>query len=81
MYDCCLQDMKEIEDELLKIGSYYIGKHEFLVNTENEKPYPLIDRLTLTQDLLKCEQEYQFQKALLINVYMECYEHISDPLE
>jgi hypothetical protein len=47
MYDCTLSDMKELEDELLKIGSYYISRHEYLSNTENEKPYPLIDRLTL----------------------------------
>ena len=45
--------MKDLEEEMLKIGSYYISKHEFLVNTENEKPYPLIDRLTLMEDLLE----------------------------
>ena len=56
MYDCAMQDMKDLEDELLKVGSYYIGKHESLVNTENEKPYPVIDRLTLIEDLLLCEQ-------------------------
>lgn len=47
--------MKDLEEEILKIGSYFIGKHEILVNTENEKPYPLIDRLSLMEDLLELE--------------------------
>lgn len=50
--------MKDLEEDLLKIGSYYIAKHEFLVNTENEKPYPVIDRITLMEDLLQKEFEY-----------------------
>lgn len=58
--------MKDLEDDILKIGSYYIGKHEVLVNTENEKPYPLIDRLSLMEDLLELEQTYQFKKVEII---------------
>ena len=30
IYDCVLQDMKGIEDELIKIASYYISKSEVL---------------------------------------------------
>lgn len=26
MYDCALQDMQDLENELLKYGSYYIAK-------------------------------------------------------
>lgn len=37
LYDCAMEDMKNLEDELLKVGSYFIAKHEFLVNTEIEK--------------------------------------------
>ena len=58
MYECVLQDMKDLEEELLKIGSFYISKHEFLVNTEGEKPYPLVDRMTLLEDLLENEREF-----------------------
>lgn len=58
MYDCVLQDMKDLEEEILKIASYYIGKHEFLINTETEKPYPVIDRLTLLEDLLGKELDF-----------------------
>lgn len=58
MYECVLQDMKDLEEEMLKIGSYYISKHEFLLNTENEKPYPVIDRLTMLEDLLTKELNF-----------------------
>lgn len=60
MYDCVLQDMKDLEEELLKVGSFFIGKHEALVNTEAEKPYPLIDRMSLIEDLLEYESSYQY---------------------
>lgn len=52
LYECAMQDMKDLEDELLKIGSYYIAKHEHLVNTECDKAYTLVDRITLLEDLL-----------------------------
>ena len=81
LYDCALQDMKDLEDEIVKIGSYYIGKHETLINTEVQKPYPLIDRMTVAEELLEQESLFQFEKVLLVQNYMECYEHISDPLE
>jgi Fe2+ or Zn2+ uptake regulation protein len=50
--------MKDLEDELLKIGSYYISKHEHLVNTECEKVFPLVDRITLLEDLLQKELDF-----------------------
>jgi hypothetical protein len=30
VYDCVLQDMKMLEDQLLKIGSHFIGRSEIL---------------------------------------------------
>ena len=73
--------MKDLEEELLRIGSYFMSKHEFLLNSEGEKPYPLVDRITLLEDLLDNERDFQFDKVVLVENYMECYEHISDPLE
>ena len=32
LYDCALQDMKTLEDELCKIGSYYLNKSEMLLD-------------------------------------------------
>jgi hypothetical protein len=58
-----------------------IGKHEHLVNTECEKAYPHVDRITLLEDLLDKELDFQFEKVQIVQAYMETYEHISDPLE
>ena len=81
LYECAMQDMKDLEDEILKIGSYFISKHEFLVNTEVDQVFPLVDRMTMLEDLLSSELDYQFKKVQLIQTYIEAYEHISDPLE
>ncbi len=56
MYECALQDLNVLETDLLKIGSFYINKHESLIDTEADKPYPLVDRLSLLEDLLGWEQ-------------------------
>ena len=63
LYECAMQDMKDLEDEMLKVGSHYISKHEYLVNTEVEKAYPLVDRITLLEDLLDNELDFQFKKV------------------
>lgn len=38
IYEESLNDMLEIEEELLKIGSYYINKHEFIIDSELKEP-------------------------------------------
>lgn len=43
MYDCVLQDMKFMEDELIKLGSYYINKSEVLIDPK-KRPLPSRDR-------------------------------------
>ena len=55
MYDCVLEDMGGMEEELLKIGAYYILKYEKLLDAEERKPYPLVDRQSLLEDLLLAE--------------------------
>ena len=80
MHDCTLQDMACVEKELLKVGSWYIHKSEVLQNPER-KPIPCRDRQELLMDLLQREADFQFQKVKLCQVYMECYEHVADPLE
>ena len=58
LYDCVLQDMKGLEDELIKIGSYYLSKSEVLQDPHSEKPIPCKDRLELLDDLLTCESKF-----------------------
>jgi hypothetical protein len=36
IYDCVLQDMKSIEDELCKVGSYFINKSEVLLDPQSK---------------------------------------------
>ena len=38
LYDCVLQDMKGVEEELIKICSYFINKSEVLQDVHTEKP-------------------------------------------
>ena len=49
MYDCVLQDMKCIEDELLKIGSLFLHKSEVLLDptttSTHNRPQASKDRL------------------------------------
>jgi hypothetical protein len=81
LYDCVLQDMKYLEDDLIKLGSYFISKQEVLIDPSCERPYPLKDRLEILADMVQMESKFQFRKVKLIQLYMECYEHICDPLE
>jgi len=81
MYDAVLQDMKVMEDDLIKIGSYFISKQEVLTDCTIEKPYPQKDRLEVFQDLVLFEASFQYRKVRLVQLYMECYEHVCDPLE
>ena len=46
-----------------------------------EKPQPAKDRLQTLSDLLECEATFHFKKVKLTMAYIECYEHIVDPLE
>lgn len=81
LYDCVLQDMKGLEEELIKICSFYINKAEVLQDVHTEKPQPSRDRLEVLSDLLQFESTFHFKKVKLTMAYMECYEHVVDPLE
>lgn len=85
IFDCVLQDMKTLECELSKIASHYLNRTEVLLDPNSlkssDRPFPLKDRMQIIEDLLKKEAEFQFNKVKLVQVYMECYEHISNPLD
>jgi hypothetical protein len=48
---------------------------------KSQRVIPTRDRLQLLDDLLNKEADFQFYKVKLVQVYMECYEHVTDPLE
>jgi len=76
--------MQSLEGELCKIASYYLNKSEVLLDptiTGVGKNVPAKDRLQIIDDILKLEAEFNFKKVKLSQVYLECYEHVIDPLE
>ena len=81
MYECSLTDMQILEEELLRIGTHYITKLEDLYDTEIDKVCHKKDRQQVLNDLVNCEMHFQFRKVLLTQLYMECYEHVCDPVE
>lgn len=90
IYYEALGDMSVLEEELIKIGSYFINKYEFVIKNnevlepqlnDGARPMSLIDRPQIAMDLLEREYNYQFSKVGLIEQYMEIYEHSYDPLE
>ena len=80
MFDCTLSDMMELDQELLKVGSYFVRKNDQDLDMRTHS-FPLTDRFQLLEDLYECEFEYQFAKAKVLMCYLEAFEHICDPLE
>ena len=81
MYDATLHDIVSLEEELIKIGTFYIQKQEYLLDTEIKDPIPSIDRGGVCAQLLEQEHKYQYAKIRLIEKFMEAYEHTCDMLE
>ena len=81
MYDCCFQDMRALEQEMLKIVSFYINKTEPMQDRDLRNVLPNVDRLAILKDVLHWEDLYQKAKLQLALQYMECYEHTCDTLE
>lgn len=44
IYEESISDMLQIEEELLKIGTYYINHHEFAYQSDVKEPNNPIDR-------------------------------------
>lgn len=81
MFDATFLDMRSIEQEMLKICSYYINKNEPLLDNDIRNLYPSIDRLQILDDILELENEYQEAKVNLVLLYLEAFEHVCDLLE
>lgn len=80
-YDATFLDMRSMEQELLKICSFYINKAEPLLDSDLRNTYPAVDRVRILDEVLHYENLYQENKLDLVNAYLECYEHTSDLLE
>ena len=58
MYDCTFADMRALEQELIKIMSYYINKMEPLMDTDLRIVFPTVDRFNLVKEMIMCEEEF-----------------------
>jgi hypothetical protein len=60
MYDSTFADMRALEQEILKIMSYYINKveEEVMYETDLRNVFPCIDRFNLIKEILECEDRY-----------------------
>jgi hypothetical protein len=81
MYDTSLHDMVSLENELIKIGTFYIRKQEYLIDVEIKEPMSSIDRGAISAQVLEYEHKFQFAKIRLIEEFMKIYEHTIDIVE
>lgn len=81
MYDSAFTDMRSMEQEVLKICSFYINKAEPILENDLRNMYPTIDRIKILDECLDYENQFNDAKLDLVTAYMECYEHISDIME
>eukprot|EP01012_Entosiphon_sulcatum_P031854 TRINITY_DN40584_c0_g1_i1.p1 TRINITY_DN40584_c0_g1~~TRINITY_DN40584_c0_g1_i1.p1 ORF type:complete len:2384 (-),score=596.24 TRINITY_DN40584_c0_g1_i1:67-7218(-) len=75
MYDAAQQDLEALENELLRVGTFYIKKY----NSESE--YDNVDRVGLLEDLYECETWFQDGKRKTVECLMEAYENVCNPQE
>jgi hypothetical protein len=82
VYEESVNDMMTLEEEMVKIGSYYLNKAELEQHMHaSEQPSTMIDRGEIAHQLFQYEFEIQMAKAALVETLMEVYEHTYDPLE
>jgi hypothetical protein len=74
--------MLELEEELIKIGTHFINRSEQqMIDMDIEAAQSAIDRGDVALQLIQMESTFQFSKLLLVERYLEAYEHTTDPLE
>ena len=81
MYDCTFMDMRAVEQEMLKIVSFYINKVEPMQDRDLRNVLPCVDRLGIVKEVLYWEEKFQRSKLKLCLHYMECCDHTCDTLE
>ena len=78
IYEASLSDMKQLEEEFCKIGTYYIQKKEKLIVDVDVVPNPFIDRVQVILDLFMNEFDFLYAKFEYISEMMTIYENSSD---
>jgi hypothetical protein len=58
MYDSTLADMSILEQEMLKIMSFYVNKVEPLQDVDFRNIFPVVDRFAIIKEILIYEERY-----------------------
>ena len=58
LYAETVDDMLALDEELIKIGSYFINQHEFVFDSESKMPQSALDRGEIALDLIKAELNF-----------------------
>ena len=81
LYDVALEDMKLLEEQLLRIGPHYITEHEVFSAMQGRFARMTIDRAAMCERLLELEADYYYEKVKLTQALLDIYENVCDPLE
>eukprot|EP00002_Diphylleia_rotans_P002201 TRINITY_DN1137_c0_g1_i1.p1 TRINITY_DN1137_c0_g1~~TRINITY_DN1137_c0_g1_i1.p1 ORF type:complete len:2066 (-),score=432.43 TRINITY_DN1137_c0_g1_i1:1174-7371(-) len=72
MYDGAISDMRNLQTELLQIGTFFVNKKKDSMNTF------VIDSAAVVSDLLESECWFIETKKKIMDCYLEIYEHTCD---
>ena len=82
VYEESINDMVQLEEEMIKIGSYFLNKAELAEHTSaSEAPSTMLDRSEVAYHVFELELELQVTKVMLVETLLSVYEHTCDPLE
>jgi hypothetical protein len=77
IYDCAFDDVNELEQEIIAIGSYFIEKAAI----KNQEFLRKIDRFEILYNLWEFELTYLQYKRKLVDCFYEIYQHTFDHQE
>jgi len=80
VYDCAFDDLNELEQEIIGIGSYFIEKSAVKLLKDNDFQRK-IDRFEILYNLWEYELTYLQLKRQLIDCFYEIYQHTFDENE
>ncbi|CAF1098411.1 unnamed protein product [Rotaria magnacalcarata] len=77
IYDCAFEDVNELEQEMISIGSYFIEKAS-LKNFKDSDFMRKIDRFEILYNLWEHELNYLQYKRKIVDCFYEIYQHTFD---
>ena len=77
VYEEAINDMIQLEEEMMKIGSYYLNKAEFAKHCGiSDQPFTMLDRGQVALDLLERELDLQVAKIKQVQMLIDRRAHV-----